>query len=211
MQFNYREIVDKFKKRNIIYTSEAELQFVLMQIIKEMYPAASVRCEFEPDIELGIGTESNIRIDIVVFLDGFMYPIEVKFRKTNLTKKCYESGVEILYHDQDAPDDAAYYYINDLYRIEQFCDKYGDKCKRGYTLFVTNQIKYKNADYNNRTAWKDINIFRTKDKVIIPSSGEGRISGVDRKYVLKQRYEAKWEEFKILDNEFYLFWNEISV
>lgn len=215
MEFNFKEIVDELKKQDIIYTSEAELQFTLMQIIKDKCQNATVRCEFEPDIDLEIEPNQKkvIRIDIVVFLDGAMYPIEVKFRKTGLSKKCYEGRVEILYHDQDAPDDAAYYYINDIHRIERFCEryheKYPDMCIKGYTLFMTNQKRYK-GDYNNRTAWKDLNIFKQEDKVIIPSSGKGRISGVDREYVLKQKYEKKWDEVEIQGNKFYYFWNEIT-
>ena len=218
MEFNFNEIVDKLKKQDIIYTSEAELQFTLMQIIKDKYKNAIVRCEFEPDIDLEIELNCNkvIRIDIVVFLDGAIYPIEVKFRKTSLSEKCYEGEgrVEILYHNQDAPDDAAYYYINDIYRIEKFCakyhDKYPDMSIKGYTLFLTNQEKYMGG-YNNRKAWGKINIFEQKNKVIIHANAKGRISGADREYVLKQGYEANWEKFKIQGNEFYLFWNEICI
>ena len=221
MEFDFKKIVDilieKCKsKEGIVYTSEAELQFDLMRIIEKEYPSASVRCELEPDVDLEIGTELNlkkvIKIDIVVFVDGGMYPIEIKFRKTSLSKSCKEGSLSIIYRDQDAPDDAAYCYINDIYRIEQFCKKYHEIYPsmhiKGYTLFMTNQEKYKGG-YNNRTAWKDINIFKYDKKVMIPSSGNGKINGIERAFILKRAYQAEWNEFEIQENKFYLFWNEI--
>lgn len=74
---------------------------------------------------------------------------------------------------------------------------------------MTNQIRYVNGGYNKRSEWKDINIFKTKGKVKIPSRGKGKVSDSDRTFSLDWDYEAQWEEFVIQNNYFYLFWNEI--
>ena len=44
---------------------------------------------------------------------------------------------------------------------------------------------------------------------MIPSSGNGKVNGIEREFVLKRSYQAEWNELEIQENKFYLIWNEI--
>ena len=80
--FDIHNIMHRLSLWRPIFHSEADFQFSLAWIIKEIYPDCEIRLEFVPDFN------TNLHLDILVILNGKWIPIELKYT----TKKCIKTG-----------------------------------------------------------------------------------------------------------------------
>ena len=127
------EIIRQLSIWRPIFHSEADFQFSLAWIIKEIYPDCEIRLEFVPDFN------TNLHLDILVILDGKWIPIELKYT----TKKCIKTINDEVYvlKEQGAKDQVCYNYLKDIMRIEEFRDK-TSKFIEGYTIKITSEMSY---------------------------------------------------------------------
>ena len=83
-------------------------------------------------------------IDIVVTLDGVLYPIELKYRTKLLHVK--DGTTDLTLANHSAHDDGCYKYLCDVERIGKFRDGcFGSSnlpFGEGYVIFLTNDEKY---------------------------------------------------------------------
>jgi hypothetical protein len=104
--------------------------------IKEIYPSAQIYVEYPDTYE-----NKKRRIDIVLFIDGKMFPIELKFKTKEDTVKIYNRDINLRNHA--AVDIGRYDYLKDIERIETFTNN--KDFASGYSIMLTNDSKYYEA------------------------------------------------------------------
>ena len=156
MAIDMKAVMDKLQKR--IFTTETDFQLALAMEIERMYPEAEVRCEFPPNYESRVEPQSGrIHLDILVRHEGETIPIELKYR----TKKLDLVGVDnygFNLMEQGAHDEGSYGFWRDVCRISEFKGNI-KSCHRGYAIFLTNDLWYKNPSYEGcKTNYKDFDL-----------------------------------------------------
>ncbi|HJM04702.1 MAG TPA: hypothetical protein QF549_03695 [Candidatus Saccharimonadaceae bacterium] len=132
--FSIIEVLNTLKRKYPLFTSEADFQFALAWTIKELYPHVEVRLEWVPS-----DYDPNMHIDIVVFDDSKMIPIELKY-KTRRTDKIV-SGERYVLKNHGAQDLGRYDFLKDIARIE-FLERHFPAFTEGYCIFLTNDPHY---------------------------------------------------------------------
>jgi hypothetical protein len=116
-----------------VFHSEADFQFSLAWKIKERYPEAIIRLEVKPN---GLGTKEYL--DILVFLNGRYYPIELKY-KTKAAKVLFNNeNFDLSAHA--ALDFGRYDFLKDVDRLQRFAQVYPQAT--GYAIMLTNDEGY---------------------------------------------------------------------
>jgi len=87
-----------------IFGSEADFQFALAWKLKELFPEATLRLEYIP-----WKYNSNMHIDIVVFHDGKMAPIELKYKTHGFDGTVRDD--HIVLKDQSAQNIGRYHFL----------------------------------------------------------------------------------------------------
>lgn len=197
-----QQIIAILAKRRKAFWSEADFQFELAQEIKTMFPAAQIRLERPFPNSAG----KRNYIDIVVELNGELFPIELKYKTKEATiADC--SGESISLQNHSATDFGCYDYLKDISRLEGLKNK--PNFKRGFALMLTNDPAYCN-DTQRVSAYDDFKIYSGATKGGLLSWGltskgtqfvcNGRVS-----FSLSGTYTMQWEEynanFKYLINE----------
>ena len=111
-EFDIYRVIKETKERRKIFTSEADFQLELAWSIKSIYQDAKVRMEYCPFY----GT--NVHIDILVFLNDKMYPIELKYKTKEMTFTDDNEKYSLKNHY--AKNINCYLYYKDIQRIETF-------------------------------------------------------------------------------------------
>ena len=110
--FDIDKCLLSLSKKRPLFHSEADFQFALAWEIQLAYPQANVRFEYAPK------DFSNMHIDIVVFIDQHIIPIELKYKTAKLNA-IYNSEMYNL-KSHGAQDCGKYDCLKDLQRIEKF-------------------------------------------------------------------------------------------
>lgn len=144
--FNIQAVINSLKEKRKVFTSEADFQLSMGWVIKELYQeAVNVRMEYCPEFN------PDMHIDIMIFMNGKQIPIELKYK----TVKCElnvdnEVGSEIYrLKNHGAKNHGCYDYLKDIQRIETVKEKIRGKFEKGYTVFLTNYLSYKNPCRKN--------------------------------------------------------------
>ena len=132
-----QQIIAILAKRRKAFWSEADFQFELAQEIKTMFPAAQIR--LERPFPNSVGKRNYI--DIVVELNGELFPIELKYKTKEATITDF-SGESILLQNHSATDFGCYDYLKDIYRLEVL--KSIANHQRGFAIMLTNDPAYHN-------------------------------------------------------------------
>jgi hypothetical protein len=125
-------IMQELSKKRKIFHSEADFQFALAWEIQSLLPCAEIRLEYHPC------DEPYKSIDIVVRLDEYTYPIELKYKTKEF--EAYD-GEGFKLKEQSAQDVGRYDFIKDICRIEKFSGHIKN-FKAGYVIFLTNDQHY---------------------------------------------------------------------
>lgn len=190
--FSLIEALESLKRTRKLFSSEADFQFALAWTIKELFPHVDVRLEWIP-----VDYNPNIYIDIVVFENGNLIPIELKY-KTKKTDKVVD-GERLVLKNQSATDLGRYDFLKDIQRIE-FIKQHFTSFKEGYAVLLTNDPSYlatpsTNASYSAFSiATGDIKTgalrWAASSKAI-----KGR-EGID----LIGSYPMQWSEYSRIDD-----------
>lgn len=140
-KFNIEEIMNLLKKKRKIYISEADFQLEMAMAIKEKYKEkVKVRLEFCP-IKF-----PRMHIDILVIIDGLWIPIELKYKTKKYENEItYEDGTKEFFalKEHKAINLNSYKYLKDIERIEKVRKKEPTLFREGYTVFITNDLRYR--------------------------------------------------------------------
>ena len=176
---------------NRIFNSEADFQFAFAWQIKEDFPEVDIRLEYTP-----WKFDENIRIDIVVFIDGAMIPIELKYK----TKELKNIETEIKLKNQGAQDIGRYDFLSDIERLEKFIDKKDYNIQKAYAIFLTNDSLYWSEPKSNKRITVDDD-FRFHNGVTL--HGERKWKGAspgtqkqrEEPINIKGTYEIHWQDY----------------
>ncbi len=194
ISFDINKIIEKLKKNRTVYCSEADFKHQLAWVIKEEYLNA---VEIFIEYPLKINGRRR-RIDIVVFLNNKLIPIELKY-KTKEAK--IEIGKRQITLTNNPKDFGKFDYLLDIEKIEGL-RKEKDFIE-GYTIFITNESGYQETENANN---QDV-AFSLKNGEI--KTGQLKWKNYDdpkrfgrRKetIVLNGEYEIKWKVFETYTN-----------
>lgn len=214
MDFNIQDVIDSLKKKRKVFTSEADFQLSMGWVIKELYKeSVDVRMEYCPDFN------SEMHIDIMVFMNGKQIPIELKYK----TVKCelavdgeVGDGIYRL-KNHGAKNQVCYDYLKDIQRIETVKKGIPDNCEKGYTVFLTNYLSYQNPARKN-CGYSAFSLEQGKNKTGNMEWGEkmsdGTTKGRTKAIQLNGNYPIRWNLYSKVDETaagyFYILYNEIK-
>ena len=120
---------------NRIFCSEADFQFALAWKIRELNPAADIRLEYIPWL-----FDKNMHIDIVVFINGEMVPIELKYKTKGFSGKVGKYNIYLK--NQSAQDLGRYDFLYDVHRMEKITYSGIYPIQKAYSILLTNDRNY---------------------------------------------------------------------
>lgn len=195
MKFDICEVIENLKRKRNIFYSEADFQFAIAWVIKELYPNAKIRLEYNPSKYL------NIRIDVLVIIEDKWIPIELKYKTKGCTKLI--DGEEYHLKNHGAKDRNCYFYLKDIERIENLKNNL-KQFDRGYSIFLTNDLSYTKAPQSEKVFYKQ---FSLEDNINISgelswhkNTGFGTMKGIEKSIFLKNNYKIKWQKYSKLDD-----------
>ena len=195
MALDMDQLMTELSKKREIFVSEADFQLELAWLIKEQYPDAKVRLEYCPALQ------KNMRLDILVTIDGKWIPIELKYKK-----KGFKAQIEDEYYDlrdHGAKDHGCYDYLKDIQRIETLKKK-APPFQEGYAILLTNdpafrvKPKSKDAHYSAFSIHEGAVKHGTMDWG--PGTGDGT-KGRDRaaSITLAGSYKMHWKPYSEME------------
>lgn len=220
------EILEEINKDGVVFSKEIQFQFAFAEKLKEKYKESKVEIILENLSYITNGkNKEKIYSDIVVKLNDYYYPIELKFKTADKTV-VYHNGEKAFYtFNQGAVESGCYDFIKDIKRIETLFEtdskniKYtslgnSPQFKRGFVILLTNYDKYYSLG-KEETYWKNYSLY--EDRII---KREEKLEWYDTKeWQSKSKYEDfdKWltanlgskranEEIQ-LSNEYRIEWS----
>lgn len=127
---------------NRIFSSEADFQFAFAWQIKKEFTNADVRLEYTP-----WRFNKDMHIDIVVFIDGQMIPIELKYKTKGFSGK--HNSDEIYLKNHGAQDISRYNFLYDIERMESITECGLYPIKSAYAILLTSDPSYWKIPKNN--------------------------------------------------------------
>jgi hypothetical protein len=125
--------METLKHRRPIFHSEADFQFALAWELQSAYPQAQVRLEVCPC------GQPAMHVDILMWMDGRCYPIELKYKTLDLEYR--DRGEDYWLKTHNAQDLGRYDCLKDLERMEtlgQTMPAFG----QGFTVVLSNDPSY---------------------------------------------------------------------
>ena len=185
-------VMQELSKKRAAFHSEADFQFALAWEIQLLYSNAEIRLEYSPR------DDPSKAIDIFVKLDGYAYPIELKYK----TKKFAPIDNEFVLKNHGAQDIGKYDCIKDICRIEGF-SKHIDNFKAGYVVLLTNDQSYWKAPKTDTAGYAAFSVHDGAVKTGTMGWGanmsDGSIKGRRDELTLKNEYAIKWVEYSKSD------------
>ena len=187
-------VINSLREKRTIFHSEADFQFALAWEIQLIYPNAIVRLEYPPP------HDPTKYIDIIVSLDGNIYPIELKYKTKLFNAKV---GGELYYlKNHGAQDIGKYDFVKDIYRLETFREHiFG--YKEGYAIWLTNDPYYWNKPKSDTAGYLAFSVHQgaVKEGTMAwgESMNEGSIKGREKPIFLSGSYLIDWQDYCRVD------------
>jgi len=144
-----------------VFVSESDFQFAFAWKIKELHPDASIRLEYIPWLY-----DRNMHIDIAVFINNQMVPIELKYKTKGFTGIIGSDTISLK--NQGAQDVGRYDFLYDVQRMEGIVNSSLYPIKKAYAVLLTNDsgywIKSNKSGTSNRPVDDE---FRIHDGTVI--------------------------------------------
>lgn len=195
--FDMNLVIDKLKERKKIFRNENDLKQELSDIIPDIYDNVKVYREYPAPFD----DNAKKGIDLVIKMNNVYYPIEVKYKRKHY--KGIVGDVEYSLPYDSAQNENSYRIVEDIERIEKFRDN-EPKFKKGYTLFLTNDLSYLNEPREN-SQYKDFSVHQGNILNGTLTWAEGSSKLEDKKFnspiILKGTYTMNWKEYSNLDSE----------
>lgn len=174
-QLTMIKILEELKEKRPVFCSEADFQFELAGTIRDYlkeknYKNVQVLLEY---YQLYESISHPIYIDILIIIDGYWYPIELKYKtkgnsNKNITLKYSDAGYEFGLKNHLAQNINCYKYLYDIKRIEEV-KKNVPMFKKGYAIMLTNDGRYWEGPQTDDCIYSD---FYIKENTVIPGNKE---------------------------------------
>ncbi len=191
---NLLPVIESLRVKRPIFHSEADFQFAFAWEIKYLNPTAEIRLEYSPL------NEPNKHIDILVWKDGFAYPIELKYKTTEILAT---NGDEVFsLKEHGAFNLGAYDFVKDICRVESFVYNNND-FKKGFALWLTNEPKYWNAPKNQNAGYAAFSVHNGARKSGLMNWGSqysAKTKKRRKELLLSKEYEINWNDYSKLSN-----------
>jgi hypothetical protein len=179
-----------------IFCAEADFQFALAWKIQELYPDSVVRLEYIP-----WRFDRAMHLDIAVFLNGEMFPIELKY-KTRLFEGMID-GEPVFLKNQAAQDIGRYDFIYDIHRLEAVAMSGEYPIKEAYAILLTNDSGYWNKSLKSGTQSPPVDDeFRIHEGAVIsekrgwkPEASPSTRLGREDDIILLGCYPVHWHDY----------------
>lgn len=195
MDINF--VLEQLLSEKRIYVSEADFQFAFAWKIKELYPDATVRLEYIPWL-----FDVNMHIDIVVFDQGRMIPIELKY-KTKLINITI-NGEYLYLKNHSAQDVGRYDFLSDIQRLERLIESNLYPVDDAYAIMMTNDAGYWNKSIRSGTVNPPVDDeFRIHEGAVLAgnrcwkeNAGAGTKKNRENPISLKGAYKVSWMPYE---------------
>lgn len=183
-------ILQKLSQSRPIFHSEADFQFSLASAIKEAYPTAEIRLERPfPHYREG---HQTIYLDILVILDGRLYPIELKYKTLALNPTpCVINNEVFQLKNQGARDQGVYYCLKDVERLENLALQ--PNFEMGFTIWLTNDPIYWREPANSQANFAEFSLHNGAIKQQEMCWPNGKLKG--EKIRLNGCYPIFWQKY----------------
>jgi hypothetical protein len=179
-----------------VFVSEADFQFAYAWKIKELYPGANIRLEYIPWLY-----DKNMHIDIAVFINGQLVPIELKYKTKGFTGIVGNDNITLK--NQGAQDVGRYDFLYDVQRMEGITKSGLYPIEKAYAVMLTNDsgywIKSNKSGTNSRTVDDE---FRIHEGIIItgqrawkPEAGAGTRRNREAPINIQGNYHIIWNDY----------------
>ena len=184
------EIIQKLSQSRPVFHSEADFQFSLASAIKDTYPTAEIRLErpFPRCTEAG----RTIYLDILVILDGKLYPIELKYKTSTLgPDHCVINDELYQLKNQGARDLGVFYCLKDVERLENLAKQ--PNFGTGFAIWLTNDFHYWTEPRRKDTNYIEFALYDGVEKSHEMNWLDGIMLG--KKVCLKNCYKISWQKY----------------
>lgn len=176
------EIINGFASAGKVFSNEQDFQFELAQELKNRNDVEEVKLEvlsFQSDVPNLNGNLRNLinrrngslevtrsekeYTDIILrTTDGRCYAIELKLKAAN-NPYLYRSGAfgDVVVMRQGAEDINAYYFLNDIVRLEGINERIFPRqihIEKSFAILLTNYKKYRESDFRGSQIWYEFPI-----------------------------------------------------
>ena len=187
--------MDVLRLKRKLFHSEADFQFALAWEIQTRYPDADVRLEYCPV------TVPNMHIDILITLNGNVYPVELKYKTLGFDGAVDAEAYHLKSHG--AQDIGKYDCLLDLQRTEKYRSALQNfAC--GFIVWLTNDPLYWSAPKRAGTMAGafDLSNGSVKSGVLrwAPHTGEGTQKNRTEPIRLADAYTIRWHDYSKLSN-----------
>lgn len=192
-----KSAMEEMANNGMIFSKEIQFQFALATELKKIKGAA-VLLENLSVLKNDDGKDIKVYTDLVLQIDGFVYPIELKYKTADkiITYKDSRNGNCTYTFNQGAVESGSYDFIKDIKRIELLLDSDSEQSNYtslgnnptfngGFAILLTNYDKYYQAK-DDPFYWKN---YHLNERTI------------NKNTVLKWEKENKWG--KISDEDFH--------
>ena len=194
------------------FTREKDIQIYLAKYLEDTneFDRVFIECYVPANIFCGYpwNDSKKIYIDLVVELNGFFCPIEVKYKTTSqeLPIKVFGTKTTVSLGNQRAKNIGCYDFWKDIKRLE-LLQSISVKVEKGIMLFVTNDMRYKNEPRNNSVGYFNFSVhdkrFVEKDTPMMWNKKVEVVAHNRPSITLNNNYKIIWQKLP-LDNHYYV-------
>lgn len=196
MMIDINRAIELLKEKRKCFVSEADFQLELAWILKDLYPDASVRCEYVPDFD------TSMHMDILVVKDGKWIPIELKYKTKGAILDVNQE--RYVLKNQAAKDIGCYLFLKDVQRIENIKENIEDRFSEGYSILLTNELSYCRPPRKKGCVYEDFSLHEgniiTGELDWADGTSEGTKANCSEIITLKGKYECHWSEYSKIND-----------
>ena len=193
-------IMDILCRKRMIFHSEADFQFAFAWQLQQIYPQADIRLEYPAPQEGSASQEVREYIDILVRLNGDVYPIELKYKTRRLA--VHLDGESFALKNHGAGDFGSYDFIKDISRLERYEDSIPG-FRHGFAIWLTNDPYYWNPPRRDGTAADEFRVYEgsVKAGTLAWGSTMTETYGREKPLILNKEYTIHWVEYSIVSED----------
>ena len=194
--FDISRPIESLKTSRKMFHSEADFQFALAWEIQRFFPEAKIRLEYCPT------ALPNMHIDILVELDNYLYPIELKYKTLEIFMQIDCESFNLKSHG--AQDIGKYDCLFDIQRIELFQGKL-PRFHQGFAVWLTNDPAYWSKPKRSNTIAEDFRLYdgtmKSGELAWASHAGAGTTRNRTDSIKLVGSYTIEWKEYSKISNE----------
>lgn len=188
MKLDLRGCIKRLAVERPVFHSEADFQHALAWAIQNRFPAAAVRLELRPNVQI------REYMDIWVTFEGERHAIELKYKTRQLGTTVNGEAFSLV--NQAAQDLARYDFFKDVERLERLVSS--GAASFGWAVFLTNDRGYwmMGRDLSVDAAFRmQHGRSATGTMAWMPHASSGTIKNRDRDLLISGVYVLDWADY----------------